>query len=205
MVWRGMAGAFGKTQGQEGRESRSGPRASFPSSPVSTIETRSLSSSASVSSATTSSTPPRLLPAIIHRWYASLRQAHVTAAREQAAERVQRIREMERGTGTGPRGRIGWGLGSFGLRVSGRDGMRRDHTPGEFELYDGRELSRRRSVVEHQSSSPGHEESLQQRGPDDAEQNAERPKLNGVPDASAGSMWWWGPLRRWRLQDSTVY
>ncbi|KAL0573953.1 hypothetical protein V5O48_007994 [Marasmius crinis-equi] len=52
----------------------------------------------STTSATTTSTGtlPGFLPRVIHRWYASLRHAHVTAARIQAEERRERIMELER-------------------------------------------------------------------------------------------------------------
>ncbi|KAF8161346.1 hypothetical protein B0H34DRAFT_806622 [Crassisporium funariophilum] len=87
------------------------------SSPSSTSATPTLT--ATSLSAHTYSTLPRLLPGVIHQWYASLRHAHVAAAREQAAERVARIREMERrGGGGGVGGERGRGEGG------GRGGMR---------------------------------------------------------------------------------
>ena len=37
---------------------------------------------------------PPIFPKAVHRWFARLRRAHTAAARAQAAERLQRIREM---------------------------------------------------------------------------------------------------------------
>ncbi|KAF9047465.1 hypothetical protein BJ165DRAFT_1403175 [Panaeolus papilionaceus] len=62
-------------------------------------ETRTTEETSSGGSVTTSSLP-RFLPAFVRWWYAALRREHNRAARIQAAERVERIREME-----GDRGR----------------------------------------------------------------------------------------------------
>ncbi|CAK5282348.1 unnamed protein product [Mycena citricolor] len=85
-------------------ESSSDPE---PNAPVQ----RSATSAASISS---SSTSPvfRFLPGFVHHWYSSLRYEHAAAARQQAAERQERI-------GRSDPVRNGWGLGSFAWRTVG--------------------------------------------------------------------------------------
>ncbi|KAJ3825162.1 hypothetical protein F5880DRAFT_270034 [Lentinula raphanica] len=178
------------------------------------------------------STLPRFLPRTVHMWYNNLRQAHVTAARKQTVERVERIREIERGrtgfglgttrghtafrtrfgfgTGTGTNvgsegvhPSRGWGLGSFGWRES-----RRNAAVVEYEM-ESKPRRRRR----------GSDESQEQRG-SDSDEGHYRPRYvsrsgtsntitmrNGghVEDGRPSSLWWWRPFSRWRLQDSTVY
>ncbi|KAF8891854.1 hypothetical protein BD779DRAFT_1610541 [Infundibulicybe gibba] len=154
-VWQGVASAFGNREGSKSFEGEEVLKFDTPESTVSTTST---------TSSGTLSTLPRMLPAIVHRWYASLRHAHLSAARQQAVERVERFKELERGGIESQRRGIGWGLGSFAWRASREEADRLEattcppiHTPPAIPV--------------------------------------ERPK----------SMWWWGPLRRWRLQDSTVY
>ncbi|KAH8827917.1 hypothetical protein DL96DRAFT_1600871 [Flagelloscypha sp. PMI_526] len=169
---------------------------------------------------TSISTLPSFLPISVHRWYASLRAAHVTAARQQAQERAERIREMERES-EGPHNSSGWGLGSFGLRVGtseaeasrsrsrtqrGRSGSPVPREPTENELGETiiemrRSSSLRRSrtpslppaehVEMNNMSSDGRASGVE---PDQAEE-PQRPR----------SLFWWGPLGRWRLRDSTAY
>ncbi|KAF8918178.1 hypothetical protein CPB85DRAFT_1282844 [Mucidula mucida] len=87
-VWRGVAGAFGSSHSDEGDSTlrhrsptltttHSRSRSPHPDQPHSTQSDTSL---------TSTGTLPRILPAAVHRWYASLRQAHLTAARKQAME-----------------------------------------------------------------------------------------------------------------------
>ncbi|KAJ3753053.1 hypothetical protein EV360DRAFT_97176 [Lentinula raphanica] len=150
------------------------------------------------------STLPRFLPRTVHMWYNNLRQAHVTAARKQTVERVERIREIERGS-EGVHPSRGWGLGSFGWRES-----RRNAAVVEYEM-ESKPRRRRR----------GSDESQEQRG-SDSDEGHHRPRYvsrsgtsntntitmrNGghVEDGRPSSLWWWRPFSRWRLQDSTVY
>ncbi|KAJ3835187.1 hypothetical protein F5878DRAFT_664088 [Lentinula raphanica] len=160
------------------------------------------------------STLPRFLPRTVHMWYHNLRQAHVTAARKQTVERVERIREIERGrmgiglgtsrghtafrtrfgfgtgTGTGTEGvnlSRGWGLGSFGWRESRRNG----------------------AVVEYEMESNPRR---RRRGSDESQEQREYVSRSGtmrngsqVEDGRPSTLWWWRPFSRWRLQDSTVY
>ncbi|GLB37355.1 hypothetical protein LshimejAT787_0404060 [Lyophyllum shimeji] len=149
-VWTGVAGAF-VTKSSSNRQQpahrnppsnvqqqeTSSPPASFLDPPPELLATPAAPPS-TVSSSTSSadgsfSTLPRLLPAIVHRWYASLRHAHVVAARQQAAERVERIRELERNENANAR-TTGWGLGSFGWRI-GSEG------PGQVAMVVGPSIS----------------------------------------------------------------
>ncbi|KIY69512.1 hypothetical protein CYLTODRAFT_349490 [Cylindrobasidium torrendii FP15055 ss-10] len=156
------------------------------------------------------STLPRFLPDAVHQWYAQLRRAHSIAARKQAMERVERIREMERAGVTNTM-QTGWGLGSFAWRA---------HRPPRAPSSEGIEMSRRRSrpevVVMPQRPMDSGDEGYRSAGDDEAtgtDDNLKRrdeewdPPNNHEPPLAQRrqSAFWWGPLRRWRLQDSTIY
>lgn len=203
MVWRGLAGALvhrqphhtgerparpdDSLQGSEsdGRNSDQGA-VSPPASPTQSTHTPSSagapgdhfsgSTSSLNTSTATSGTLPRFLPSIVHQWYASLRHAHLLAARRQTAERAARIRELE--IMGNANARSGWGLGSFALRP---------HGAKSFELHEGN--------ARHRSRDAGPV------GPEPEERPVGEPDDRNRPR----SIWWWGPLGRWRLQDSTVY
>lgn len=200
-VWKGVAGAFvPKDNLQQG----SSPQAdsldvsthSLPGSPTPSAAPASFVDSGY--SAATFTTLPRHLPAIAHRWYASLRRAHVIAAQAQAAERVERLRELDM-NGSPDVGWFGWSLGSFG-RV-GRSPVT-DRTDREFELYDRSDPAKWRVNTTPQ---------LQEHRTDREQPRRRKVAAAGDADASPTpatqlqSVWWWGPLARWRLQDSTVY
>ncbi|KAJ3972414.1 hypothetical protein EV361DRAFT_984272 [Lentinula raphanica] len=139
------------------------------------------------------STLPRFLPRTVHMWYHNLRQAHVTAARKQTVERVERIREIERGRmgiGLGTEGvnlSRGWGLGSFGWRES-----RRNDAVVEYEMESNPRRRRR-----------GSDESQEQR--EYVSRSGTMRNGSQVEDGRPSTLWWWRPFSRWRLQDSTVY
>ncbi|KAG6886328.1 hypothetical protein C0993_006738 [Termitomyces sp. T159_Od127] len=145
----------------------------------------SISSSSSMES---QSTLPRFLPARLHRWYTSLRHAHLLAARQQAVERVERIREMERNGKDAASN--GWGLGSFAWRIHRNQDVR--IRPQEFEMYGPS------SELSH------HEPGTRSYGQDSQATHSTRPPPS-PPAPRQPSMWWWGPLARWRLQDTTSY
>ncbi|PBK74087.1 hypothetical protein ARMSODRAFT_929640 [Armillaria solidipes] len=211
-VWRGVTGAFSVRQ--EGVEltsvtvrRRSIPhaadsRSTSPEADRSLSEDRHVASS-STTSFTSTTTLPRILPAAIHRWYALLRQAHVAATRQQAIERADRIRELEE-AGTPRSTHTGWGLGSFAWR-SGRAGQRR--SAGELDRYPTRNSQQEQTDTascQTDITSVGedsHDESEERNCPDNLPSEIRRPEAA----ARRQSMWWWGPLGRWRLQDSTVY
>lgn len=123
----------------------------------------------------TMSTSPTLrafsqfFPDFLCRWCNHLRQAHLLAARAQAAERC---RQMRRGGSS--RGH-GWGLGNYGW------GMRGGGVPTEYTV----------------DTSPERLGDVQDHERDPKEQVGEKKTPTG--------MWWWGPLKKWRLRDSAVY
>jgi len=301
-VWRGVAGAFSPSSASRTGhdEAAAGPSAisrdvEVDASEVSDSRRRRSrrddnADSASVESRATSitvtssyseltrSSLPRLLPTVVHRWYASLRRAHNQAARLQAAERVERIRELGRGrtsaaedVDAGPSERRrrcddvrwgwGWGWGGLGWTTT-RTGTRGRRTSrvSEKEASMSRSRTRTRSrsqtrrVEDETDADVGYEmddrrphrrrtkddEGVDEDGdgdmyvsePEDVqnsrgrtmrghrrmpESEANTTRRNnavdapnpitdtGDPETRPRSLWWWGPLRRWRLQDSTVY
>ncbi|KAF9560988.1 hypothetical protein CPC08DRAFT_750193 [Agrocybe pediades] len=126
-------------------------------SSLSSTSTVTSTSLVTTTTASTSSPLPQFLPAMVHRWYAYLRHAHNAAARVQAAERVERIRELnlererENAAGGGDRGEsgqrqavvvegVGWGWEGFGWR------RRRRKTPEGAKGFSERSVSRGRDV-----------------------------------------------------------
>lgn len=175
-VWRGVSGVFGSSSSTHDPEendlvrrnrSRDGVRRrsstpdddlAEPSSPVDSI-----ASTMSMTSAISFTTLPRALPRFIHEWYAFVRKEHVAAARKQAAERVRRIRELERnGQRRAPRSGSGWGLGSFGWRIATPVA-----SPGDNEHFSGDESRPRRRATSRpgrrRAVSPGEDIELQDR------------------------------------------
>ncbi|KAJ8520174.1 hypothetical protein ONZ45_g2964 [Pleurotus djamor] len=251
LVLRGVAGAFGKPREHSGDEDQSLTRrrrrqqiragtgtersrspsdtmSHAPTSPTSPTHENSAgvdsASTYSTSSARTYATLPRSLPTFVHQWYASLRRAHVAAARKQAAERAERIRELDRnGSRWRPatpnrRNDPGWGLGSFGWRLGqGRRPSFRDESHTEEEEEDRRRSRGRRLGL----SEREREVRVDQRHPhfSDNENGSNEPVRDTLPTTSPTiqhrtpssmntgrqSVWWWGPLSRWRLQDSSTY
>ncbi|TFK74700.1 hypothetical protein BDN72DRAFT_893037 [Pluteus cervinus] len=284
-VWKGVAGAFGRDghdsddaqiiqrrshslnhsdhDDNENHRRPTLPSSPHPPLPASRAQPTS-TSTYSVTSAGTFNTLPRALPAVVHRWYANLRRAHLVAARQQAAERVERIRELERNASS-DRVRSGWGLGSFGWRLPRDDYTRRSSphhsrnptslsprrsleslSSGADDAYDQPERRRRRrrkespEIRRHSARSISFdryaadlEASRGRRSRDDVEElrhsssnlhlpatsitsrprsprHSPPPRTPPAPQTEPAntrsrSMWWWGPLWRWRLQDSTVY
>ena len=145
---------------------------------------------------------------VVQRWFARLRHAHLTAAHIQAAERAERLhqvyqREEERNADWDHRKQVvGWGLGSYTIREAERE--RRE----EIEMVD-----RIPQIEQDEGEGEGEGEEEEWRD----EPPSQDPLLNDTlrrrtragpqtEDESMGSsMWWWGPLRRWRLKDSTTY
>ncbi|KAG7449709.1 uncharacterized protein BT62DRAFT_917339 [Guyanagaster necrorhizus] len=209
LVWRGVTGAFGVRQ--EGMEMtstivrrRSVPhapdsRSMSPEAPRSLSEDRHATSS-STASFTSNGTLPRILPAAVYRWYTLLRQAHVAATRQQAIERADRIRELEE-AGAPNLADTGWGLGSFAWR-SGR--VRQHGRTQERDRYPRRnsqqEQNEAASCQETDVTSVGEDSHDEEDRPDKTSETMKREVVR-----HRQSLWWWGPLGRWRLQDSTVY
>ncbi|KAG6920034.1 hypothetical protein DXG01_010102 [Tephrocybe rancida] len=212
-VWRGVAGAFvPHATGSRGRATlsirrlntrRTDRSSSTPSPSDSVAESPQDQPAMSVSSASTNgslSTLPSLLPVFVHRWYASLRHAHLLAARQQAVERVERLRERER-NGNADAGTGGWGLGSFAWRVRREQDL--EPRSQEFEMHDQYPWS------DHEPEGRRHDQEPEEHVEDEEPRDTHPPPRPQPPPASPAprqrSMWWWGPLARWRLQDSTSY
>ncbi|KIK61257.1 hypothetical protein GYMLUDRAFT_85185 [Collybiopsis luxurians FD-317 M1] len=177
----------------------------------SAISTSSSSSNPSISSL------PRFLPKAVQVWYTNIRQAHVNAARKQTVERVERIREIEREREgrrqqSGHDRLSGWGLGNFGLRL-GRQGAPGYEGETEFEMEDSRVFSRRRrrnsdeEPADSASEDGDHDEveNSARRMPRPKEARVQDSRISEIAGGRPSSIWWWGPLNRWRLQDSTAY
>ncbi|KAI0317610.1 hypothetical protein OF83DRAFT_1120299 [Amylostereum chailletii] len=123
-----------------------------------------------------------------------LRHSHIVAAQQRAEGQVARMNaafgeEAAHDTPDRPPAVHGWGLGSFGIRQ-----REREERSIEMEGFEG--LVRRRH--DHGEDEGTTEERVEVR----IEELPPTPKTIQDPRAS---VWWWGPLRRWRLQDSTVY
>ncbi|KAH9919366.1 uncharacterized protein B0H18DRAFT_1086646 [Fomitopsis serialis] len=145
-----------------------------------------------------------------------LRHEHLTAARAQAEEWVERVNEVY-----GPGGDRGWGFGQFGAgarRVDARDADADVETIVAEEEYEMEEMDgREHVVVEMDGAGKGGEgedegegrdgrRRVRRRGRPRDVDGAREPGRGGAQDPGRPrSMWWWGPFRRWRLQDSTEY
>ena len=157
------------------------------------------------------------------RFWHRLRHAHFTAAQVQALEQVELRVQMYGPTGAEMGGGGGWGLGNFGLRE--RDEAERRIR--EFTVEQRRGQLRRTSSGEGEDGDGGGEErSLEDRelqaGPSRTQDMGRTPDELPMPTSQpprgrkthqdppwvqnqSRPFWWWGPLRRWRLQDSTTY
>ena len=226
-VWQDVTTVFAPTQSIDPYLSQIRSRTPFGAPHISTdfqsdtvvadsnLVASSMSASESVVSQNNSVTTtsglslPRALPRVIYQWCLSLRHDHVTAARQQTAERVQRIQQLD--NNVDQQNPWGWGWGGFGSRrrvasveVDEKVGAMRSEDEDELgpqtadwrrRSFDGPDRNHQKSRTDHdcQDTGPNHEM---------------QPTMPLPPPAAAlrpSSMWWWGPLRRWRLQDSTVY
>jgi hypothetical protein len=116
------------------------------------------------------------------KWFLLIRQEHRTAAREQAAERSERMQNaFENGAG--------WGLGSFAMTRLDR---RRPRAVAAADLAKSGS-----DVEEDEDGDSGSVRHPRRPAPSMADQ---RVASSRPPSAS-----WWGPLQRWRLKDSTTY
>lgn len=152
----------------------------------------------------------------VYGLYLGLRHAHLTAAREQAVERVERINQAYGSDAEdGPRPVFGWGLGSFGIRRHERRRREQPNVEVEMDEFESEDDDGRKPW-QSESASPteaGRGEGADSLGEGRARRRvtrkvAEDRRTTRGPDEDShrpSSMWWWGPLRRWRLQDSTDY
>ncbi|KAG8221228.1 hypothetical protein J3R82DRAFT_1390 [Butyriboletus roseoflavus] len=93
---------------------------------------------------------------------------------------------------------VGWGLGSYGLREAQRE--RRE------EMEMGERIPREEDEEEWKEEEWKAVSVVQGAVPDGLRHRGTETRAIRQTEESAGSsLWWWGPLRRWRLKDSTTY
>ena len=165
--------------------------------------------------------------AALSQFYHLLRRAHLAAAHSQAIERMRKRgavygNEVANAAGYGADGRgdgdivvrdtdvVGWGLGSVGLRERER---RENELAQEFDMEEL--VSTREADADLEADVDGGDDSRRARarsrgkGKDSRRGERERPRSRAPPapppTREGWSLWWMGPLRRWRLQDSTAY
>lgn len=154
-------------------------------------------------------------------WYLRLRHAHLTASREQAEENVERIQQVygrDGGETTGGEvvdtGPVGWGLGSYGIRQMRDDGQTAEGLRGILEVEEEDRESETSSLeLGNERKQQGELDGIKarrrrnrmSRKDSDARGQGTLPQHMPVEETQPSSMWYWGPLRRWRLRDSTVY
>lgn len=144
------------------------------------------SDSSGEESDSTETVPPRYIPSSVYHWFASIRHAHLSATQKQTAERMERLRELERAGAAPRRPAVGWGLGSFGWRMNREQEESQDNSI-ELEPVSSRSTARDADRDRYEREDPDRDVSERRRD--------QRPR----------TIFWLGPLRRWRLQDSAVY
>ena len=152
---------------------------------------------------------------LVRNTYHHIRNAHVSAARRSALERSEHIREVFN-TDAPPAdvpATSGWSLGSFGVRE-------REAREAAFEMEGIERLVRRSRAgtavatgMAEAELEEGDGEDEREAGPGarprgrEMEQSHRRTRASQSPAEThlSSSPWWWGPLRHWRLQDTTEY
>lgn len=192
-VWKGVTGAFRPN----------GPKVDTPESSMLLRSPSQDASSVSTGTMLDSSVWTQPLQ-IVQRWLARLWHAHLTAAHIQAAERAERIHQVyhreeeRRPNGDHRKQVVGWGLGSFGLREVQRELREEMEMAEQVPREEEEEEEEEEEDQEWKDVQDSVPEGLRHRGVDTrATQDAEQ--------SVGSSLWWWGPLRRWRLKDSTTY
>lgn len=202
--------------------SREGEQAS-PTSPTRRVTRRPSSLHTASSSAGSSSAFGRQMQnyaatRVLYGWYLRLRHAHLTASREQAEENAEKIQQVygreggEAGGGEVVPGAVGWGLGMYGLRQMRDDGEREEGLRGIVESDDRDDRSSESSSVDiameerHDGDTRRRRKRVRRVGSAQLQSPAPLPEPELGPDPNQpSSILYWGPLRRWRLRDSTVY
>lgn len=142
----------------------------------------------------------------VYGWFLYWRREHLRAAREQAVQRVERRQQCRGGRGS----LAGWGLGSFGIQRARRRRSSDARDEATVVATDSdRDTDAVASPTKDQVETASDAVMI---GGDRATHDLQK---DVVPAAKTGeassvearpwSIWWLGPLRRWRLQDSTVY
>ncbi|KAI0038794.1 hypothetical protein FA95DRAFT_1567545 [Auriscalpium vulgare] len=134
--------------------------------------------------------------AFVRNAYHYLRTSHMVAARHRAHERVQRMNAVFGDDDAAPP--QPWGLGSFGVRERERELEESGEVQAEMEGF-ARSQTEGEAV---ESDEDGEEVQRQKREEHEREKKEQERRAR---ESTQRGMWWWGPFRRWRLQDSTVY
>ncbi|KAH9935234.1 uncharacterized protein BXZ73DRAFT_89561 [Epithele typhae] len=147
----------------------------------------------------------------LYGWYLGLRHAHLAAAREQAVERVERINQAygPEAAAAHENGAVvptfGWGLGSFGVqRQRRREWEQREREEAAWKEYEMDEFSDTEEREELRDG-PRQRRRTPQRAVGGLGAGLGAERRMDEDSHRPGSVWWWGPLQRWRLQDSTDY
>ena len=189
-VWKGMKGAFRsnrKSETEEDSGNETQETATQGATPAQALEALNPNPIPSSASSRGWNTPARQL---FDKWWNTLRLAHLHAARDQAVERVERAREVfgrQETDATTSQPRTGWGLGNYGVK-------REAKKMKDGEINEGDELRSNET-----DAGQGHRRNVS------AVSDPSRIQGTIREESQAYSMWWWGPLRRWRLQDRTTY
>ncbi|OCH90580.1 hypothetical protein OBBRIDRAFT_819229 [Obba rivulosa] len=130
----------------------------------------------------------------VHGFFLYLRHAHLTAARAQAVEHVERINQVYGPEGQPQVGR-GWGIGHLGWDLGIRGWRGAESVEMQSYTKDSDD-STVEGVEEGVVRVPNGEEKGQEPNPT---------RDYGAAPQPPRSVWWWGPLAQWRLQDTTVY
>jgi len=140
--------------------------------------------------------------------YRHIRSAHISAARHRAVERTERIRESfgVNGSAAHVPAQAGWNLGSFGVRE-------REAREAAYEMEGVERLVRRSrggiaaptEMTEPEPEGEGEGEWEAGRGSRPRREMEHPHRQAGTGHTHSSSPWWWGPLRQWRLQDTTEY
>ncbi|KAH0829103.1 hypothetical protein J3R83DRAFT_2569 [Lanmaoa asiatica] len=91
---------------------------------------------------------------------------------------------------------VGWGLGSFGLREA------------ERERLEEMEIEMEERIPREEDEEEWKDVPLTQDSVSDGQlrhRNVDRSSVQQTEEPAGSSLWWWGPLRQWRLKDSTLY
>jgi len=143
---------------------------------------------------------------LVQSAYRYVCNAHVSAARRRAMERAEHIREVF--GADGPPADLpvnsGWGLGSFGVREREREAAGASYEMEGVERLVNQE-QRTAEVLETEREGAGEEEIAETAKKREGEPQHRQPGANQTPEETRSSLWWWGPLRQWRHQDTTEY
>lgn len=233
MVWKGMTGAFSQ-RGKQGEKcetddddetiivdddsereqpAESGPTVADSRAARIALGVSAIDQTTSASSTTSGTTSGRVMNTragrCLHKWWGIVRLEHLTAARNQAVERVERIHQVygrEEGSNRNSQSRTGWGLGSFSAREAERETRREQTMSSDEEEADRGSETLRTTRARKDRNGQGHMRYRDR--PVDDDTTPDRARIEAAiqeENRHTSSMWWWGPLRRWRLQDATVY